>query len=87
MSDIYKAMREMRKERHQNWFESNMDAINAANIPYEWRATSLLFREPGKPKVDFYPHTGRWRVVGAHSKTFRGGGKSFVAWYEKQGRS
>lgn len=44
----------------------------------------LMFREPGKPPVDFWPSTGRWRIPKAGSKTHNGGATSFLAWYRKQ---
>jgi hypothetical protein len=45
---------------------------------------ACLFREPGKPRVDFYPSTGRWRTVGREpEKVHRGGARAFIAWYAK----
>ena len=35
----------------------------------------------GKPQVQFWPSTGRWRARG---KTFSGGAKAFLNWYKKQ---
>ena len=45
---------------------------------------TFSFREVGKPPVDFYPSTGRWRVVGLGNKTYNGGATAFLAWYRKQ---
>jgi len=36
---------------------------------------------PGKPKVDFFPSTGRWR---ANNKTFSGGANAMITWYHNQ---
>ncbi len=73
--------REERRERHAQWYRENMEILRASGLRFEERATAMLFREPGKPRVDFYPHTGRWR---AHGWTFKGGAKAFLAWYAKQ---
>lgn len=46
---------------------------------------NLMFREPGKPKVDFYPSSGRWKVAGiGGGKVMEGGVKVFLDWYAKQ---
>lgn len=72
--------------RHRHWKKLNMQTIKASGVAYKDRGETLLFREPGKPKVDFYPSTGRWRVVG-HAKqqaAQSGGGRGFLKWYAKQ---
>lgn len=82
MSDIN---REERRERHAQWREENMALLRADGAldrpGVELRPEAVLFREHGKPKVDFYASTGRWR---AHGRTFRGGAKKFLAWYATQ---
>lgn len=81
------AFRGMKQERHAEWFAKNMEALRASGLRFTEHATSVVFREPGKPAVDFYPHTGRWRLVGRKnggSKTMSGGAKAFLRWYEKQ---
>jgi len=83
MGDDFRAMNQARKEHHAAWKESNTKIIESSGIPYLARPESLLFREEGKPKVDFYPSTGRWRVAGV-KRTFSGGAKSFLGWYRKQ---
>ena len=79
MKEIYNAMRQDRQRRHWNNYEKNLEIINGMN--FELKDTVCLFREPGKPKVDFYPHTGKWK---ANNRMFHGGGRSFVNWYNKQ---
>lgn len=82
------AMRAEKQARHADWYAENMAALRASGVRFEERPTSVLFREPGKPRVDFYPHTGRWRVVGAPNGPTRplsGGAKRFLEWYAKQG--
>ena len=80
------ALRDCRKDRHAEWHAKNMTALRASGLRFVERETAVLFREVGKPRVDFYPHTGRWRVVGVgKTKTMRGGAKAFLAWYSRQG--
>ncbi len=46
---------------------------------------NLMFRESGKPKVDFYPSSGKWRVAGIGGGTMMEGGvQVFLGWYAKQ---
>jgi len=86
MAEDFRALQELRQARHQNWKADNLAILAQAGIPC--RATNhhecICFREAGKPKVDFYPSTGRWRVVGGVSETFSGGATAFLAWYRKQ---
>ena len=84
---VSEAFREMKQERHADWFAKNMEALRASGLTFTEHQTSIVFREPGKPQVDFYPHTGRWRVVGKGApkrEPFRGGAKAFLRWYERQ---
>jgi hypothetical protein len=61
--------------------ESNVAILRASGILFEERSNAVLFREPGRPKVDFYPGSGRWRVVGAaNGPTLAGGAKAFLSW-------
>lgn len=86
MGEVFEGMRGARQERHLKWHQRNVAALVTSGLKYRSvnDGESLLFREPGKPKVDFYPSTGRWRIVGAQSKTFRGGAAAFIGWYAKQ---
>ena len=83
----YDIMRRERKERHENWYAQNMALLRESGLPFEERETACLFRIEGRPRVDFYPHTGRWRVVGQpNSKARSGGARAFLRWYEEQRR-
>lgn len=88
MGDVFNAMRGARQERHREWKRANMAVLEAAGV--EFRGTNdgetLLFRERGKPKVDFYPSTGRWRVSGdpTNTRTMGGGAGKFLEWYATQ---
>lgn len=77
--------RELAQERHARWKAANLEALRKSGLPFEERPEACLFRAPGKPQVDFYPSTGRWRVVAGQRKTYRGGAAAFLAWYAKQG--
>lgn len=83
MRDVWDAFKEDARERREDRIEKNMAAIEASGLDYEERPSALLFRNPGKPKVDFYPGTGRWVVCGA-KRARRGGADAFLSWYAKQ---
>lgn len=75
-----------RSVRHQRWYEENMKELKKSGLVFAERPTAMLFREAGKPKVDFYPHTGRWKVVGVPKPppVQGGGAQKFIAWYKEQ---
>ena len=84
MAEGFRAMTADRQARHAKWKEQNTEVIANSGIPYEVRPESLLFRERGMRKVDFFPSTGRWIAHQTTSKkrqVFRGGAKAFLAWY------
>lgn len=82
MSVAGREMTQLHKERHLAWHEVNMQVLDASGVPYTSTndGENLLFREAGKPKADFFPSTGRWRVG---TKVYRGGAKAFLAWWKK----
>lgn len=86
VGEAFKEWNEAKKQQHREWHDSNRRIIDQSKIPYTDKWEALLFREPGMPKVDFYPSTGRWRVAGK-KKTFRGGATAFLGWYRKQYQS
>lgn len=81
------------RARHVRVAEMNLRILRANRVPFDLRESpdgllgaTALFREPGKPRVDFYVSTGGWRVVGAGaSRRMRGGARAFLAWYREQG--
>jgi hypothetical protein len=84
------AMTAARQGRHAEWKRDNRAALDKSGLAFTVtnHGENLCFREHGKPMVDFYPSTGRWRTVGARrSKTYRGGAAAFFAWYAKQGQA
>jgi hypothetical protein len=82
-----KALREYRQERPSEWKANNSEIISSSGIPHTVtnNGQTIIFREPGMLKVDFYPSTGRWRIVGDTKlhKVFSGGARKFVDWYNK----
>lgn len=85
MSDViegYRALREVKREEKEARAAVNVKTLEAYGLIFEVRNAGdvLLFREPGKPKADFYPSTGRWRSGG---KTYSGGAHSFRKWYRE----
>ena len=87
MGEVFSVMREATRERHANWKQKNMEILNASGLKFTVtnNGETICFRESGKPRVDFYPSTGRWRVVGnGNSKALSGGAQKFLDWYEKQ---
>lgn len=84
MGDDFRAMREAKRDQHAEWKKTNTELLAASGLQFESRNAGecLVFRENGKPKVAFYPSTGRWVVSGRGS--MHGGARTFMAWYQKQ---
>lgn len=82
-SDDWREWDRIRQNRHAQWRKRNMQAIERCVFKYKIVSggEAVLFRSKGKPKVDFYPSTGRWRVVGYKSTTYSGGATKFLSWY------
>ena len=83
--DYFAASKEFRKEMHREQKAANLGVLKESGLKFcsTNNGENLLFREKGKPKVDFYPSTGRWRVAGLRG-TFNGGGAAFINWYTEQ---
>jgi len=87
MKEDFAVLNELRTERREKRFEENMrilnDAAEAGYLSFEARneGTALLFRDKRKPKVDFYPGTGRWKF---NNQVMRGGARKFISWYRNQ---
>lgn len=64
-------------------FDQNKQAIAKSGIFFKEKAGKLLLRESGKPRIDFFPSTGRWRVID-HNQTLKGGVEAFLQWYNEQ---
>ncbi len=86
--EVWRLHRVERQQRHAFNKASNLKLIQASSFIFNSTSDreTLLFREPGKPRVDFYPSTGRWKVMHSNLKPIwmKGGASAFLAWYEKQ---
>jgi hypothetical protein len=72
--------------RHARAKAQNLATLHSSGLLFTERDEAILFREPGHPKVDFFPSTGRWRIPG-EKLTYGGGAGPFLDWYAKGGRS
>lgn len=79
-TEMWREVRKDKQERHAKLYQQNKSILVASGIPFEDKGETLLFRQPNKPKVDFYPSTGRWKYK---NDFMRGGAKAFLEWYRK----
>lgn len=84
-TDCFRAIQQHRRDEHAEQKKGNTRIICASGLNF--RSTNngecLVFRERNKPQVDFYPSTGRWRVIG-DKRTCSGGAGAFLTWYTDQ---
>ena len=83
----------VRKKHKEYFYPINVRIIEQSGLRYGLSndGSVIMFREKGKPMVDFYPSSGRWRIVGTATiqkmqpapKESRGA-KAFLNWYERQ---
>jgi hypothetical protein len=81
--DYWEGWRADVKARRTQRDLENRQALVASGVPFTDRGTALLFRVRGKPPVDFYPTTGRWRVP-SRARVWSGGATAFLRWYQGQ---
>ena len=90
MADVCRDMTAAKKQRHSDWHKQNMAIMEKSGLPYDIKNDGEVLivnglrddaHIKGKPQVQFWPSTGRWR---ARNKTYSGGAKSFINWYKKQ---
>jgi hypothetical protein len=85
MGDVFRMMRENKKENHARFKESNIKNIIDSKIPCTIKDEVVLFREQGKPHIDYYPSSNRWKVIKKpNHKMMYGNAIKFIVWYEKQ---
>lgn len=86
ISEMWSDHKKHQQAQHAEWHKKNTIALSNSGLSFKVTGNTYLFRTPGKPQVDFYPHTGRWRIVGknASKKVFTGGGEAFINWYIKR---
>lgn len=73
-----------RKQKNLDEVDDFKKALVKKGIGFKDNGQIIMFRNSGKPKVDFYPTKGTWTVP-AKKAYYRGGWKSFIKWYEKAG--
>ena len=83
MGDIFRAYTQAKKERHAKNKVRNLQILRSSGLKFVERPEACLFRDANKPKVDFFPSTGRWYVP-TLNRTFNGGAEAFIGWYKKQ---
>lgn len=84
MAEDFKFLQEEKRKRHSEWHKLNMAVLERDGIEKEIKnqgLTVIIRARLGKPQVDFFPSTGRWWARG---KTFSGGAKAMLKWYDKQ---
>lgn len=82
--DFCKEVRERKQKQHQSNFVHNMKILGESGLKYELKDTTCLFREKDKPRIDFYPHSDKWKALDEGGKICNGGAKKFISWYNKQ---
>lgn len=75
-------------ERRQLIYDNNVDVMDILGPLYSWSSTDktcMLIRERGEIKVDFYPHTGKWKFTINHAqKIYTGHAGLFIRWYDER---
>lgn len=83
--EIYRDMRALKQEQGEERRVKNMRLLLETQLDCRVEGDVVLLREAGKPKVDFYSTTGKWRVPNENKGRICGGGggaKRFIEWYE-----
>lgn len=76
----YAAMREAKQRHKERRAAINLPIIEASGIPFEYKASTVLFREPGMPQVNFWPSTDKWHVCGTNESR-NGDAVALLRWY------
>lgn len=85
MGDIFNDMRKHKKETHARYKSENMRVIADSKIPCTVKDEVILFREHGKPKVDYYPSSNSWKhIKKPNNRMMYGNAVRFLNWYKKQ---
>lgn len=81
-------------ERRQKIYDVNIEIMDLLCPNYTWansadnEPTCMLIRELNCIKVDFYPHTGKWKYTKNHKQyILMGGAAEFIKWYNEHRRS
>ena len=87
MAEDFKLMEEDRKERHLDMKKRNIKTLVSSGfeLTFANEFEACLFRYQNYPKVDFFPSTGRWRIVDkGKQQTMKGGAANFLEWFKNQ---
>lgn len=76
-------------ERRQLMYDNNIEVIERFGPRYTWSSddkSCMLIREYEELKIDFYPHTGKWKEAGKGRKDqiMYGGVGTFIKWYDER---
>ena len=71
------------QEQHAEWKIANTKIIDQSGLPYTATDETMLFRNPGFAKADFYPSTGRWKALKEDNRIYDGGAEKFLKWYRR----
>jgi hypothetical protein len=79
-------------ERRWDNKENNIEALEKEGFTFKYNKDNytVLLREEGKPKVDFYVSRNKWKAIlknkrgKTYVKYFTGDTRSFINWYKKQ---
>lgn len=85
VAEYWQIQNEEKRRRHRTWNVENHTALKNSGLKYEKsnNGQECLFRESGKPVVNFYPSTGRWYLP-HENRTMKGGAEKFIEWYRGQ---
>lgn len=76
-------------DHYEELFKRNKALIETSGLKYRpgvYNGKSIVFqfRDPDKPTIDFYPHTGRWKIFRQRRPIMmEGGAEKFIRWYSK----
>jgi hypothetical protein len=81
--DIWRENRKNFKAKHAANKVLNTQEIVTSGLPHEIKNAGehIIITAEGKPRVDFWPSSGRWQCQG---RIYNGGARSFLNWYRKQ---
>lgn len=76
-------MKNARQQRHADWKKQNTALLQASGIPFTStnNGETLCIRERARPRVDFYPSTGRFRID--NLRTLGGHAEFLIQWYRE----
>lgn len=83
LEEMSKENKQKRIQRYSEQVPAFLKALDEKEIAYTNNGQTIMFRELNRPKVDFYPTKGNWRLLKT-GRMMYGGWKKFLTWYEKQ---